>query len=115
MEAVEDTLLQLDIDELVSRVDLLASTTQIKDVRRVARRYKLRRLQKPDSKNDFDAASLAVPMEIAKNLPENMEFEPELTEEGILYRPVITSISGQSGLPSWMTAEDEDIKTEIKT
>lgn len=65
--------------------------------------YRVRRLKKPDSKNDFDAASLAVPMEIATMLPENVRFSPELTDDGILYRPVKEVVSESGEIPSWIT------------
>lgn len=65
--------------------------------------YKLRKLRKPESKNDFDAASLAVPMEMAQILPDDIQFEPELTDEGLLYRPVRSAISAGVERPAWLT------------
>lgn len=76
--------------------------------------YKLRKLRKPDTESDqFDAASLAVPMEIAKLLPEDMRFTPELTDDGILYRPTRTVASAGAEVPSWLQSNGSD-KTETK-
>lgn len=41
---------------------------------------------------------LTVPPSIATDLDPNLEFEPELTEDGILYRPVIVKPQPK---PSW--------------
>lgn len=42
---------------------------------------------------------LTVPPEIARNLPDDVEFSVELTEDGILYRPVVEPAEPE--LPSW--------------
>lgn len=75
--------------------------------------YKLRKLKKPDTpKDQFDAASLAVPMDIAKMLPEDMRFTPELTDDGILYRPTRTITASSAEVPSWL---NDRAKAEPKT
>lgn len=65
--------------------------------------YKLRKLRKPDTpKGEFDAASIAIPMEIAKNLPDGLQFTAELTDEGILFRPTQTVQFEPEKLPAWL-------------
>lgn len=64
--------------------------------------YKLRKLRKPDSSNEFDAASLAVPMDVAKILPEGIQFEPELNDDGLLYRPVRSTATSAAERPAWL-------------
>lgn len=73
--------------------------------------YKIRFLKKPDSKNDYDAASIAVPMDIARVLPDDMKFMPELTEDGILYKPVAGPTS--TTIPSW-AIHDEGVQSGAK-
>lgn len=75
--------------------------------------YKLRKLRKPDSKNDFDAASLAVPMDMAKILPEGIQFEPELTDDGLLYRPIRSATTSATERPAWLAnGEGEGTKSK---
>jgi hypothetical protein len=80
--------------------------------------YKLRKLKKPDTAEDqFDAASLAVPMEIAKLLPEDMRFTPELTDEGILYRPTRAITASSIEAPKWLkdsAPEATQVKADAK-
>jgi hypothetical protein len=78
--------------------------------------YKLRKLRKPGDDrpaDEFDAASLAVPMEIAKLLPEDMRFTPELTDDGILYRPTRAITASSVEAPSWLK-DSAPGKTETK-
>lgn len=77
--------------------------------------YKIRKLRKPDTKNGFDAASLAVPMEIARVLPEDTRFTAELVNEGILYRPVKVATPTSSDLPEWITSASEEETSEAKS
>lgn len=73
--------------------------------------YKIRKLHKPGAKgNDYEAASIAVPKEIAMVLPENVKFSVELTEDGILYKPMATPASAE--LPSWIKPAAEEPKTK---
>lgn len=44
---------------------------------------------------------IAVPRAMAEAMPEGIHFAPELTEEGILYRPVRPSAEPIT-LPSWI-------------
>jgi hypothetical protein len=74
--------------------------------------YKLRKLTKPDDES-FSAASLAVPMEIAKLLPDDMRFTPELTDEGILYRPTRAITATSIEAPSWLK-DSASNSTEVK-
>jgi hypothetical protein len=64
--------------------------------------YKLRKLRKEKDSEGFDAASLAVPMEIARILPDNVRFRPELTSDGLLYRPIEGSEATVTELPKWL-------------
>lgn len=60
--------------------------------------YKVRK-----SGHGSDAAySLSVPKPIAEQLPEGIQFRPEFTDDGILYRPVEPSETGQQ-VPEWVT------------
>lgn len=56
--------------------------------------YKLRRFQI----NSRDYFTLCVPPDFASELPKDIRFSCELTEEGILYRPVAPAEE-----PSWLT------------
>jgi hypothetical protein len=65
--------------------------------------YKLRKLRKPDTpEGQFDAASIAIPMDIAKNLPDGLQFTAELTDEGILFRPARVVAGEPEQLPAWL-------------
>lgn len=87
--------------------------------------YKLRKLRKPEKdaegnsierpEDQFDAASLAVPMEIAKLLPEDMRFTPELTDDGILYRPTRAITASNAEIPSWLAGKDEAPKAKASS
>lgn len=76
--------------------------------------YKLRKLRKDKGSEDYDAASLAVPMEIARILPSNVRFRPELTDDGLLYRPVEEATQESGDLPGWLKQE-EPTKTTAAT
>lgn len=75
--------------------------------------YKIRKLRKPGTQkgDGYEASSIAVPMEIARLLPEDVKFTAELTEEGILYRPMVSAASTE--LPSWIK-QDEGAQTAAK-
>jgi hypothetical protein len=62
------------------------------------RTYKIRRSQAGSTRQQI-VYRLTVPPDIAANVPEDTEFVPEMTEEGILYRPVTDR--PQRELPSW--------------
>lgn len=64
------------------------------------RTYKLRSHRGPD--DQFLAGVLTVPAEVVRILPDGIEFTCELTEEGILYRPVEPEPE-RRGVPSWAT------------
>lgn len=48
---------------------------------------------------------IGVPWQIAEAIPEGMEFEVRLTEDGILFRP---SLGVNGPLPSWLVAQGRD-------
>ena len=58
----------------------------------MAKTYRIRRFRNgTNSQNEpFLNYSLTVPSMIGRDLPENLKFTCELTEEGILYRPPST-------------------------
>lgn len=58
------------------------------------RTYKLRRF----NMNGREYFTLCVPPDFATELPQDIRFSCELTEEGILYRPVVPAEE-----PSWLT------------
>lgn len=68
----------------------------------MARTYKIRRFANGRRKNGdpFINHSLTIPSHIAEQLPENMQFACELTEDGILFRPS-PSESESVELPKW--------------
>lgn len=47
---------------------------------------------------EYTIYSITIPEEIAKNIPEDMRFVAELTEDGLLFRPVVK----QHKHPSWL-------------
>jgi hypothetical protein len=64
----------------------------------MARTYKIRHSMAGPS-GDRRVYRLTVPPEIATAIPEDTEFEPVLTEDGLLYRPVESRPEPE--LPSW--------------
>lgn len=68
----------------------------------MARTYKIRRFTNGQSKGgkEFTNYSLTVPASIASKLPDEMQFECALTDDGILFRPV-TNVEEQVELPNW--------------
>jgi hypothetical protein len=69
----------------------------------VSNTYKIRRLSKPgkEGESTYDACSIALPMDIARLLPEDMRFSVELTDEGVLYRPVHGTVDTLE-IPDWV-------------
>ena len=62
----------------------------------MARAYKIRHsLAGPGQRKVY---RLTLPPELAEAIPPDQEFVPELTEEGLLYRPVDAA---KPDLPSW--------------
>lgn len=72
----------------------------------LGRKERMVRSYKPRSsgKRGASAVVLTVPMDIARVLPENAEFTPELTEEGILYR--LIDPQAPQELPPWVNPRD---------
>jgi hypothetical protein len=65
--------------------------------------YKIRKLRKKEGGNErgFEACSLAVPIDVAERLSDDLKFTVELTEDGILYRGCLSSRSlDPASLPS---------------
>jgi len=69
------------------------------------RTYKIRKFTNGRSKEGatFTNYSLTIPAPIAEKLPDDMLFECELTDEGILFRPAQASPE-QVELPAWAKA-----------
>lgn len=65
--------------------------------------YKIRKFEngKRKSGEPFMNYSLTIPTAIARELPENMKFYCQLTEDGILFSPVTEDHEGSSDLPTW--------------
>lgn len=64
--------------------------------------YKIRTFRNGKRKNGepFLNYSLTIPTNIAKELPSDMRFSCDLTDEGILFRPVDEQ-EGSETLPDW--------------
>lgn len=77
--------------------------------------YKIRKFTNgKNSKGDpFTNYSLTVPAHVAKELPEDVTFSCELSEDGILFRPVAPQ-EAETTLPSWAKANGSVPKTEAK-
>ena len=65
--------------------------------------YKIRTFRngKRKSGEPFLNYSLTIPTNIARELPNDMKFYCDLTEEGILFRPVDESEIEGANLPDW--------------
>jgi len=65
--------------------------------------YKIRSFEngKRRSGEPFMNYSLTVPTKIARELPKEIRFYCELTDEGILFRPVESGIGEGVELPAW--------------
>jgi hypothetical protein len=68
-------------------------------------RYSMRRIRQRKTKTDrgkgeYTVYSISIPEKIASKIPEGMRFDVELTEEGLLFRPILPK--KESTLPSWV-------------
>lgn len=65
--------------------------------------YKIRKFQNGKRKDGkpFINYSLTIPTPIAKELPSDMKFYCQLTEDGILFRPVENGNGDTVDLPAW--------------
>jgi hypothetical protein len=65
--------------------------------------YKIRKFQNGKRKNGdpFLNYSLTIPTMIARELPDDMKFYCQLTDEGILFRPVDAGSGDSVDLPAW--------------
>jgi hypothetical protein len=65
--------------------------------------YKIRTFRngKRKSGEPFLNYSLTIPTNIARELPEDMRFYCDLTDEGILFRPVAEDEIDGANLPAW--------------
>lgn len=74
-----------------------------------SRTYKIRKFTNGKSKGGaaFTNYSLTIPTPIAEKLPNDMRFECELTDEGILFRPV--GAPDAIDLPSWAKADEATV------
>lgn len=64
-----------------------------------ARRIKKRKTKTDRGKGEYTVYSISIPERVAIQIPEGMRFEPELTEEGLLFRPVLPK--QEPPLPKW--------------
>jgi hypothetical protein len=69
--------------------------------------YKIRKLRKKEGGNErgFEACSLAVPIDVAERLSDDLKFTVELTEDGILYSPVEPTPDDK--IPSWVSQQQK--------
>lgn len=63
------------------------------------RRIRSRKTTATRGKGEYTVYTISIPEEIATKVPEGMRFKIELTEEGILLRPVLPEPSRP--IPSW--------------
>jgi hypothetical protein len=65
--------------------------------------YKIRKFQNGKRRNGepFMNYSLTIPTTIARELPKEIRFYCELTDEGILFRPVAHGQGDNLDLPAW--------------
>lgn len=65
--------------------------------------YKIRKFVNGHRKDEtpFTNYSLTIPVQIAQKLPDTIRFTCELTDEGILFRPVAKAEDDAISLPSW--------------
>lgn len=65
--------------------------------------YKIRTFRNGKRKNGepFLNYSLTIPTTIARELPSDMKFHCDLTNEGILFRPVEDGEGDRENLPDW--------------
>lgn len=65
--------------------------------------YKIRKFQngKRNNGEPFMNYSLTIPTVIARELPDDMRFYCELTEDGILFRPLANGEGESVDLPRW--------------
>lgn len=63
--------------------------------------YKIRKFESGTSKtgSSYVNYSVTIPREVAEKLPKDVEYECELTEDGILFRP--SAQKQESELPKW--------------
>lgn len=78
--------------------------------------YKIRKFQNGRNREGqpFINYSLTIPSQIAEQLPESMQFECELTDEGILFRPSEPTEESVK-LPEWAKAQNGAKMAEAKT
>ncbi len=71
--------------------------------------YKIRHTQQKNPTSTSDAFSIGVPGHIATFIPKDVKFLPELTPEGILFRPIKSKVDLvlPKNAPTWMRPEIE--------
>lgn len=63
------------------------------------RQIRSRKTTAQRGKGEYTVYTISIPEEIASKVPEGMRFKIELTEEGILLRPVLPQ--PEQPIPSW--------------
>lgn len=93
--------------EVVRKIDSDGSENSTKD--KMSSAYKIRKISKASEKGDkkYVAASIGIPTEIADNIPDDMRFSCEPTEDGILFRPLTMAPTAPADLPAWLAAKAE--------
>jgi len=78
--------------------------------------YKIRKFQNGRNKDGepFINYSLTIPSPIAEKLPEDMHFECELTDDGILFRPAVEEVVDVN-LPGWAKSQNGKTMAQEQT
>lgn len=65
---------------------------------------RVRRKKQKTEGRDYTIYSIGIPAEIGSKIPADMSFTVELTEDGMLFKPVSTKKSKQAPqkLPKWL-------------
>jgi hypothetical protein len=66
----------------------------------MSRRINKSKVKTDRGKGEYMVYSIGIPEKIAALLPEGIRFDPELTEEGLLFRPVLPKKEPE--LPIWI-------------
>ena len=69
--------------------------------------YKLKKFKAGTRNNYYKAYQLTVPVWLGKMLREDQEFSVELTNDGILYRPISPTETTKEKLPEWVGHAEE--------
>jgi len=69
------------------------------------RRIRKRKTKTTRGKKEYTIYSISIPEEIASRIPDDMVFKAELTEEGLLFRPILPKHAEKDVLPTWLAGK----------